>query len=52
MEEDIFAELPNGKILQFPPNTSPEVIQATVKRELGITDTPDQSRIGPMGRVF
>lgn len=52
MEEDIFAELPDGSILQFPPNTSPEVIQAAVKRELGITDTPDQSRIGPMGRVF
>lgn len=52
MEEDILAELPDGRILQFPPNTSPEVIQATVKRELGITDTPDEPRIGPMGRVF
>jgi len=52
MEEDILAELPDGRILKFPANTSPEVIQATVKRELGITDTPDQPRIGPTGRAF
>jgi len=54
MEEDILAELPDGRILQFPPNTSPEVIQAAVKRELGITDdaAPEQPRIGPTGRAL
>lgn len=35
-----FAELPDGRRLEFPDGTSNEVIQAAVKRELGVI-TPD-----------
>ena len=36
----IEAELADGRILEFPDGTKPEVIQATVKRVLGIQAAP------------
>lgn len=34
------AELPDGRILEFPEGTDPAVIQATVKRMLGVEEVP------------
>jgi hypothetical protein len=36
----IEAELPDGRILEFPDGTNPAVIQATVKRMLGVATEP------------
>ncbi len=35
-----FAELPDGRRLEFPDDTSDEVIQATIKRILGVEERP------------
>lgn len=35
----IEAELPDGTVLEFPPGTSPDVVQRAVKSHLGVKDT-------------
>ena len=41
----IEAELPDGRVLEFPDGTSPDVIQRTVKRILGVSGEGKQSTI-------
>lgn len=41
----IEAELPDGRVLEFPDGTSPDVIQRTVKRVLGVTAEGAQSTL-------
>ena len=36
----IEAELPDGRVLEFPDGTDPQVVQATVRRVLGVQMTP------------
>lgn len=37
-----YAELPDGTRLEFPDDTSPQVIQSVVKRHLGVATQPEQ----------
>ena len=37
------AELADGTVLEFPDGTSPDIVQMTVKRHLGVTDEPESS---------
>ena len=42
----IEAELHDGRILEFPDGTDPAVVQATVKKVLGVTSAPKSGGIG------
>ena len=48
-----FAELPDGRRLEFPDGTPDEVIQATVRRELGLSDLgePQRTREQRLARI-
>jgi hypothetical protein len=45
----IEAELPDGRVLEFPDGTDPRVVQATVKRVLGVKE---EGGIGTVGGFF
>jgi hypothetical protein len=46
MSDSIRAELADGRVLEFPAGTSPDVVQATVKRLIAPQDKPIATRAG------
>ena len=47
----IQAQLPDGRILEFPDGTDPAIIQATVKKTLGIQEQNPQQELSIPDRV-
>jgi hypothetical protein len=46
MSDSIRAELADGRVLEFPAGTSPDVVQATVKRMIAPPEKPVATRVG------